>query len=66
MKKSECAQNAKSGQAALIPVAESSQLQMAMTETNLTDDEIWRRFKKAQAELNQLIKEVKNEDKRIN
>jgi hypothetical protein len=66
MKKSECAQNAKSGQAALIPVAESSQLQMAMTETTLSDDEVWKRFKIAQNELNQLMKDVKNENKHRN
>lgn len=39
--------------------AETSQL-------NLTNDEIWRRFKKAQQELNKLMKEAGNENKHRN
>lgn len=59
--KLECAQSAKNSQASLTHVAESNQLSL-MTMTTLSDEEIWRRFKKAQKELNQLMKES-NENK---
>lgn len=65
MKNLEDAPNAKNTQASLTHVAESNQLSLMIT-TTLSDDEIWQRFKKAQQELNQLLKETKNENKHRN
>lgn len=52
-----CAPNAVSGQMNLIPAAESDE--STTTNRTMSDKEIWRRFRKAQQELNQLMKETK-------
>lgn len=51
-----CAPNAVSGQMNLIPVAESDE--STTTNQTMSAEEIWRGFRKAQQELNQLMKEA--------